>query len=204
MASPSHSRGRSRPGVERAILRCLEPDPRARPTSALAVAAALYGGDPLAAALAAGETPSPEMVAAAGEEGTLRPALGIPCLAGFLLGLVLLVAVQDRVVLFRQGPFDLPPEVLADRAAQVMKIAGYPEKPADTARGFKEHQSYLRYVQEKDPSPDRWESLLRRGTLPASSSGTGRAPGDGPGGLERADRDPGSPSRPLRDEHAAA
>ena len=37
----------------------------ARP-SALAVSAALPGGDPLAAALAAGETPSPEMVAAAG------------------------------------------------------------------------------------------------------------------------------------------
>ncbi len=33
---------------------------------AIAVSAALPGGDPLAAALAAGETPSPEMVAAAG------------------------------------------------------------------------------------------------------------------------------------------
>ena len=42
------------------------PIPRQRPGSALAVAAALPGGDPLAAALAAGETPSPEMVAAAG------------------------------------------------------------------------------------------------------------------------------------------
>ncbi|HZJ64606.1 MAG TPA: protein kinase, partial [Kofleriaceae bacterium] len=40
--------------IERAILRCLEPDPAARPASALMVAAALPGGDPLAAALAAG------------------------------------------------------------------------------------------------------------------------------------------------------
>jgi hypothetical protein len=39
------------------------------PSSALAVAAALPGGDPLAAALEAGETPSPEMVAAAGAGG---------------------------------------------------------------------------------------------------------------------------------------
>jgi len=40
------------PAVEKAILRCLEKDPRDRPVSALAVSAALPGGDPLAAALA--------------------------------------------------------------------------------------------------------------------------------------------------------
>jgi serine/threonine-protein kinase len=63
------------PVIERAILRCLEKDPRNRPPSALAVAAGLPGGDPLAAALAAGELPSPEIVAAAGGEGALRPAV---------------------------------------------------------------------------------------------------------------------------------
>jgi len=46
------------PAVEKAIRRCLDPDPAKRPASALMVAAALPGGDPLAAALAAGETPS--------------------------------------------------------------------------------------------------------------------------------------------------
>src|SRR5947208_10931861 len=53
------------PLVERIIERCIQKDPEQRPASALQVAAALPGGDPLAAALAAGETPSPEMVAAA-------------------------------------------------------------------------------------------------------------------------------------------
>src|SRR5262249_39683376 len=41
------------PAVERVILRCLDPDPARRPSSALAIAAALPGGDPIAAALAA-------------------------------------------------------------------------------------------------------------------------------------------------------
>ncbi|PWU08116.1 MAG: hypothetical protein C5B51_08425 [Terriglobia bacterium] len=48
------------PGVERAIRRCLDPDPAKRPATALAVAASLPGGDPLAAALAAGETRPPK------------------------------------------------------------------------------------------------------------------------------------------------
>src|SRR5436305_2235503 len=64
------------PMVERVILRCLNPKPAMRPASALAVSAALPGGDPLAAALAAGETPSPEMVAAAGEGEGLSLRVG--------------------------------------------------------------------------------------------------------------------------------
>src|SRR4029077_14962419 len=66
------------PAIERAILRCLDPDPARRPASALAVSAALPGGDPLAAALAAGETPSPAMVAAAGEGTHLTWRVAIP------------------------------------------------------------------------------------------------------------------------------
>src|SRR5262249_15349734 len=65
------------PLFERVILRCLEREPALRPTSALQVAAARPGGDPLAAALAAGETPSPQMVAAAGENTGLSPRFGI-------------------------------------------------------------------------------------------------------------------------------
>jgi len=45
------------PAVERAILRCLDSDPSQRPRSALSVAAALPGGDPLSAALARGRLP---------------------------------------------------------------------------------------------------------------------------------------------------
>lgn len=71
------------PAVERTILRCLDRDPSQRP--ALSVAASLPGGDPLVSALAAGETPLPETVAAAGPQGSLRPAVAWACLAGALI-----------------------------------------------------------------------------------------------------------------------
>ena len=72
-AAPSELIKDMDPAVERVILRAIARDPRARPASVAQVAAALPGGNPLEAALRAGETPSPEMVAASGtNEGLSR------------------------------------------------------------------------------------------------------------------------------------
>ncbi len=65
-------------------MRCLAREPAAAAGErALAVSAALPGGDPLAAALAAGETPSPAMVAAAGRidagAAAHRPRRSLAC-----------------------------------------------------------------------------------------------------------------------------
>src|SRR5205823_5504446 len=68
------------PMVEKTVRRCLAPDPARRPANAIAVALSLPGGDPLAAALAAGETPSPELVAAAGQQNLLRRTYSVACL----------------------------------------------------------------------------------------------------------------------------
>ena len=137
------------PAIDRAIFRCLEHDPRDRPASALAVSAALPGGDPLAAALAAGETPSPEMVAAAGETSALAPRTAMLGLVITLLFLAADAALTESALITSRLPLDKSPDVLEDRAREVARLLGYTEHPVDTANGFEAARDYLRYAVEK-------------------------------------------------------
>src|SRR5437773_1903885 len=145
------------PVVERVILRCLEKDPKARPRSVAAVAAALPGGDPLAAAIAAGETPSPEMVAAAGSDEGMKPAAAWACLGAALVGMFLTAYLTPRVGLAGAVHLEKSPEVLAERSRQIARRLGYKDKPADTAWGFSGNGEYRRWVEEHDKSKTRWK-----------------------------------------------
>ncbi|HMA17143.1 MAG TPA: serine/threonine-protein kinase, partial [Thermoanaerobaculia bacterium] len=147
------------PAVERVILKCLEKDPRLRPKSALQVASALPGGDPLAAALAAGETPSPEMVAAAGEEGALAPAVAWSLLAGIVAVVAIVVGVSRYSTDLALGPTGRSPDSLADRARDLVRQFGYEERPADSAWWFSREYDYLRYRALHIPSPKRVREL---------------------------------------------
>ena len=113
------------PVIDRVIERCLERDAQSRPRSAYEVAAALPGGDPLAAALAAGEMPSPEMVAAAGTKGLLSPRVGAVllvvlgvCLAGYPF------LADSRNVITRASP-PKSPDVLEAEAQELIHELGY-------------------------------------------------------------------------------
>ena len=149
LATPSSFVKEIDPAVERVILRCLERDPAQRPASAIHVAAALPGGDPLQAALAAGETPSPEMVAAAGERAGLRPAIAIAWLAAAVVPLIAMALLGASVDPLANLPTDMPPEVLVRRARDITAQLGYPERPVDTAHGFREDDRWLRLVDGK-------------------------------------------------------
>jgi serine/threonine-protein kinase len=145
------------PAIERLILRCLEVEPHDRPTSALAVASALRGEDPLAAVRAAGETPSPEMVADAGPAGGLELAVASLCLAVCLGGVALVPYWYENSLVGRVS-LELPPEALTVKAREVVRAAGHTDPPVDFAYGFAYDNGYLQFAEEQDPA-SRWRDL---------------------------------------------
>jgi serine/threonine-protein kinase len=148
------------PVIERVILRCLETEPSARPATVLSVAAALPGGDPLAAALAAGETPSPQMVAASGETAGLRPGAAVACLAAVLLALLLVAYLSVHYSALEKMRLDLTPEVLKQKAREMVARLGYAERPVDTASDLRYDTDFQEYVEKNDkPHPD-WDAVL--------------------------------------------
>ena len=182
--APSEIREGIDPVVERVIQRCMEKDPNARPASVAQLAQALPGGDPLAAAIAAGETPSPEMVAASGSKEGLRPIIAWGLLAFIVIGTIALLWMNDRAMLHRRVPFEKHPQHLLERAREIIKNAGYSEESADSTYGFQPNNELLSYIEESNKTVNRWENLdsqailfrYRQSPLPIETSIIGDLP----------------------------
>ena len=144
------------PTVERVILRCLSPKPALRPASALSVAAALPGGDPLAAALAAGETPSPEMVAAAGEGEGLALKIAIPLLLVVLLGVPIGLRLRSSALMMLSP--DYGPEVLAQKSRELAARFGA-TRPFDEAYRYEWDNGLFEWFSNQ-PKRANWGEVL--------------------------------------------
>jgi serine/threonine protein kinase len=153
------------PEVDRVIRRCLTEDPAKRPASALAVSAALPGGDPLAAALAAGETPSPQMVAAAGDTDRISVRTAGICVACILAGLAVAAVWGGKTNLLTKTPFPEPPAVLERKARDVIQSLGYTEPPIDRVYGFRYATDYQVYA-EKQEKRETYQAQLAKGQPP--------------------------------------
>jgi protein kinase-like protein len=147
------------PVIESVIERCMQREPTLRPETALQIAAALPGGDPLAAALAAGETPSPEMVAAAPKIGTLRPAIALSLFGSVAVLLLLAMGLSKQVALHRVLPLRKAPEILRERANEIVTSFGYPAAAADSADGFYVDREYYGHLSENHAALNPWEVL---------------------------------------------
>ena len=144
------------PAVERIILRCLGNDPTQRPRSARDVIEALPGNDPLAAALAAGETPSPGMVANAGIEGSLSRRTAWSLLGAIAVLLALFLYVREQRSLAKYAPPMPSPEVLHDRAEAILRTFNVPAD-GDPLAEMTQNREYFAWLSKLD----RWQSVRR-------------------------------------------
>lgn len=145
--------------VDRVISRCLSVDPTQRPSSALAVAAQL-SADPLAAALAAGETPSPEMIAAAGGvTATLSGRVALLLLILSVVGIGVAARVSDRTTVLARSPIGKPEAVLIDKAQTALTALGLTDPVADQRFGYRYDQDVLQWIQASSTASDRWTLL---------------------------------------------
>jgi serine/threonine-protein kinase len=145
------------PAIDRIISKCLDPDPHARPASAFAVASAFPGDDALAAAVAAGETPSPDMVAASGTIEGLTPRMALFCSLFIAAALVLMTLLSGRATLVEQAHLERSTDSLDESARRILRSVGHVETARDSAHGFFFTSAFLRY--QHDRSGDRGDSV---------------------------------------------
>lgn len=146
------------PLVESVIGQCLAKNPDERPASALHVAMALPGGNPMQIALEAGETPSPEMVAASPKKGALKPIIALSCLIGGIAMLAFSMFASMKVSPQNRVPFNKSAEILSEKANEIAAKFGYADKPAEHFYRFYFDDTYPNYVRD-NPSPDKWEKI---------------------------------------------
>ncbi len=165
---PTPASGEVDPAIERAILQCLEEDPALRPESAADVAAMLPGGDSLSAALAAGETPSPELVAALGPARALRARTALGMLGVIASVMIALLLLCDRSSTLGSITALRSADALDDNARGILARLGHDRVLRDRTHLFAYSSAWRRFVYHHDGSHTRWDALRQPGQFALS------------------------------------
>ena len=150
--------------VERVIAACLRPDSEKRPESLEHVLAELPGSDALTAAVAAGETPSPEMVAAAAARGDLRAAVAWSLLAFVFAGLAVVAVLSPRASIAGRVVDLKSADVLAEKSREVLRLAAPGLQRSDWSHSFvrDDDRRTMRYLYRQSPEVMRPLNGTRR------------------------------------------
>jgi hypothetical protein len=143
------------------IAKCLARDPADRPVNVRVVQSMLPGGDPLAAAIAAGETPSPELVAQAGGRGVMKPVHGVICMVGVVAMLLVVAWLAPRVALQERAYLAKSPAVLASEAEEAFSRLGYNLRNQHTAWALDYYEELVKEIELNDKGLDRWDRLAK-------------------------------------------
>jgi Protein kinase domain len=145
--------------VDRIVLRCLAPLPADRPASAHEVWRALPGNDALLAVLAAGQTPSADLVANAGGEGRLSRKVALGLLAVFAVFLAVVLVLKERSATLRVVPFPVPPADLTARAKAILGKLGHTAPMGESSGHFVQQYDYEDWSLLHDRTPQRWGAM---------------------------------------------
>ncbi len=133
---PSDLVDRLDPVLEKAILWCLERDPKKRPASAREVSEAL----PL---------PTPKEVERWVESKPLRPKVALALLGAALLGLLIHAAIADWTMAYRQLPEAKSRDYLHERAKEIVGSLGNKNKQKAENNGFEWDLDLVRYASNR-------------------------------------------------------
>jgi serine/threonine-protein kinase len=154
------------PAFGRLLRHCLDADPRRRPASGQSVLAALPGADPLATAVAAGETPSPELVAAAGERGELSPVAAGSLLATMVVASIAFAALFQKTFLHANIEGIRSPRELTERAAGIATLfSDAPQR--DASSWFHWDIAYVDALPSNVKRNVEWRRILNQRPTPA-------------------------------------
>lgn len=141
------------PEVDRIVLKCLAHDPLKRPSSADEVYRTLPGDAALNAALAAGITPSAEVVADAGGEGRLSRRVAL-----LLVGVIIVLGILGGVFQWqweRGLPVAGSPVELIERCRTLLAASGHPTDLPFQAQSYEIAGIQMDWRDQNDRALDR-------------------------------------------------
>jgi hypothetical protein len=98
-------------------------------------------------------------VAAAGESEGLRPGVAAAALGGVLIGLAALILLAPRTQMVHTELLQKPPEVLSEKAREIVQEAAFTDPTVDSLAAFDLNQDYLQMLRQERVPVD-WPTVL--------------------------------------------